>query len=97
MNAVNEVRTRPGDGICEMEELMCGGRSDSMIGEELRTGATALANLSPMSLSLMLFWLEAEDLDSAVLGFSSTWKNSFTRFPKPLICQNQHSRVDRWK
>ena len=50
-DAVNEVRTRPGDGICEMEELMCGGRSDSMIGEELRTGATALANLSPMSLS----------------------------------------------
>ena len=27
----NEVRTRAGEGICEMEELMCGGRSDSMI------------------------------------------------------------------
>ena len=24
-------QTRAGEGICEMEELMCGGRSDSMI------------------------------------------------------------------
>ena len=38
-DAVNEVRTRAGEGICEMEELMCGGRNDIMIGEELRTGA----------------------------------------------------------
>ena len=25
-DALNEVRTRAGEGICEMEELMCGGR-----------------------------------------------------------------------
>ena len=49
------VRTRAAEGICEMEELMCGGRSDSMIGEELRTGATALVNLNPMSLKLDAF------------------------------------------
>ena len=96
-DAVNEVRTRTGEGICEMEKLMCGGRSDSMIGEEFRTGATALANLSPMSLKLDAFLFGSGRPGFSCFGFQLPMEKFLYSIPKPLVCQNQHRKVGRWK